>query len=87
MRTRRCTGARTSNFDRPLFATELVRDEHGKGRGITRIGDARFDTTGGSASRAGWHERASRFPAWATIPGPRSLALGRRWHFFFGWRG
>jgi thiosulfate reductase cytochrome b subunit len=25
------------------------------------------------------------FPAWATIPGYQSLALGRRWHFFFAW--
>jgi thiosulfate reductase cytochrome b subunit len=25
------------------------------------------------------------FPEWATIPGSRSLALGRRWHFFFAW--
>jgi len=75
-----------SNFDRPLFATELVRDEHGKGRGITRIGDARFDTTGvlGVSELDGINVRRG-FPAWATIPGPRSLALGRRWHFFFGW--
>ena len=25
------------------------------------------------------------FPSWATIPGPKSLAAGRRWHFFFAW--
>lgn len=24
-------------------------------------------------------------PGWATIPGYQSLALGRRWHFFFAW--
>lgn len=24
-------------------------------------------------------------PDWATIPGYQSLALGRRWHFFFAW--
>jgi thiosulfate reductase cytochrome b subunit len=24
-------------------------------------------------------------PGWTTIPGYRSLALGRRWHFFFAW--
>ncbi|MEO5827386.1 MAG: cytochrome b/b6 domain-containing protein [Luteimonas sp.] len=24
-------------------------------------------------------------PDWAMIPGYRALALGRRWHFFFGW--
>ena len=77
-----------SDFDNPVFATELVRDEHGKGRGITRIGDARFDTTGvlGVSARSldGMNVRRG-FPEWATIPGPKSLALGRRWHFFFGW--
>ncbi len=25
------------------------------------------------------------FPSWTTIPGPRWLAMGRRWHFFFAW--
>jgi thiosulfate reductase cytochrome b subunit len=25
------------------------------------------------------------FPAWITLPGPRDLATGRRWHFFFAW--
>jgi len=25
------------------------------------------------------------FPWWATIPGQRWLAMGRRWHFFFAW--
>jgi thiosulfate reductase cytochrome b subunit len=25
------------------------------------------------------------FPAWATVPGPQWLAMGRRWHFFFAW--
>ena len=25
------------------------------------------------------------FPGWATIPGYQSLAMGRRWHFFFAW--
>lgn len=28
---------------------------------------------------------AGGIPDWATIPGYRSLALGRRWHFFFAW--
>lgn len=27
----------------------------------------------------------SKFPHWATIPGPQWLALGRVWHFFFAW--
>jgi thiosulfate reductase cytochrome b subunit len=25
------------------------------------------------------------FPWWATLPGYRNLAMGRRWHFFFAW--
>ena len=25
------------------------------------------------------------FPAWATLPAERDLAMGRRWHFFFAW--
>ena len=25
------------------------------------------------------------FPGWMTLPGPRWLAMGRRWHFFFAW--
>ena len=28
---------------------------------------------------------ARGFPAWATIPGAKDLAQGRRWHFFFAW--
>jgi thiosulfate reductase cytochrome b subunit len=35
------------------------------------------DGMGGQAPRA--------FPAWATLPGPQSLADGRRWHLFFAW--
>ena len=78
----------TSHFADPLFATEAVRGADGKARGITRIGDARFDTTGllGVSARAADGRNVIRgFPEWATIPGSRSLALGRRWHFFFAW--
>jgi thiosulfate reductase cytochrome b subunit len=28
---------------------------------------------------------ARGFPAWATLPGPQWLAMGRRWHLFFAW--
>jgi len=28
---------------------------------------------------------SSGFPGWATIPSTQSLAMGRRWHFFFAW--
>ena len=35
-----------SRFERPLLAMEGVHGADGKGRGVTRVGDARFDTTG-----------------------------------------
>lgn len=72
----------TSSFDNPAVAMQ-ARD----GRGITRVGDLQFDTTGvlGLSRRANGQISQRGFPEWATIPGPRSLALGRRWHFFFAW--
>lgn len=76
-----------SHFDRPLLAMDAVRGPDGKGRGVTRLGEASFDTTGVlGVSRAADGRMVRRgVPEWATIPGPRSLALGRRWHFFFAW--
>ena len=76
-----------SHFDRPLLAMESMRDPDGKGRGVTRVGRSSFDTTGVfGVSKASDGRMVRRgFPEWATIPGPRSLALGRRWHFFFAW--
>ncbi len=55
--------------------------------GFTRIGASTFDTTGifGVSRNAGGHEVARGVPRWATLPGWRDLALGRRWHFFFAW--
>ena len=77
-----------SHFDTPVFATQSVRGADGKARGATRIGGATFDTTGvlGVSKRSSDDRNVVRgFPEWATIPGSRSLALGRRWHFFFAW--
>ena len=76
-----------STFDAPAFSTEAVRGPDGKARGVTTIGGHRFDTTGvlGVSPRADGMRVKRGFPEWATIPGPRSLALGRRWHFFFAW--
>lgn len=58
----------------------------GEARGITTIGDYAIDTTGifGWSGTPGMREQRG-FPAWATIPSYRSLADGRRWHFFFAW--
>lgn len=78
----------TSHFDTPLLAMQMERGPDGKGRGVTRMGNARLDTTGvfGVSPRASDRVNVRRgFPEWATIPGPRSLASGRRWHFFFAW--
>lgn len=77
-----------STFEDPVFAAQAVRGASGKARGITTIGDTTFDTTGvlGVSTRAEDGVALRRgFPMWATIPGPKSLALGRRWHFFFAW--
>jgi thiosulfate reductase cytochrome b subunit len=76
-----------STFDAPAFAANAVMGPDGKARGVTTIGAHRFDTTGvlGVSRRADGMRVKRGFPEWATIPGPRSLALGRRWHFFFAW--
>ena len=77
-----------STFDNAVFATTAAAPgADGNARGITTIGEARFDTTGvlGVSKRADGMRVKRGFPEWATIPGPRSLALGRRWHFFFAW--
>lgn len=55
-------------------------------RGFLRIGSLSVTTTGflGVSNEDGEAtERA--FPSWLTIPSYRSLASGRRWHFFFAW--
>ena len=55
-------------------------------RGLTTVGDLKFDTTGlfGWSGKPGMGE-ARGFPAWATVPSYRSLTDGRRWHFFMAW--
>lgn len=77
----------TSHFATPLFATPGVPLANGGLRGETRIGQARFDTTGvlGVSENANGVPVRIGFPGWATIPESRNLALGRRWHFFFAW--
>jgi len=56
-------------------------------RGETRIGGARFDTTGvlGTSREADGKLHARGFPSWATIPALKNLAIGRDWHFTFAW--
>ena len=38
------------------------------------------ETGGGESTKS-----VRAFPAWATIPGPQWLSMGRHWHFFFAW--
>jgi thiosulfate reductase cytochrome b subunit len=56
-------------------------------RGVLRIGQHTFDTTGLFGVSRGpdgaLNQRA--FPSWMTIPGYYSLAHARLWHFFFAW--
>lgn len=74
-----------SDFDHPvLVMTAAEGDDELKG--YTFIGRHRFDTTGlfGASDVNGIRE-ARGFPAWATLPGPQWLAMGRLWHFAAAW--
>ena len=55
--------------------------------GETEILGRTFDTTGvlGFSRNAEGDTELRAFPAWATLPGPQWLAMGRRWHLFFAW--
>jgi thiosulfate reductase cytochrome b subunit len=71
-----------SDRDRPLLTIRPVETESGEVRGITTILGHRFDTTG----VLGYSNDSRRaFPAWATVPGGKWLAMGRQWHLFFAW--
>ena len=56
-------------------------------RGVVVVFKHLFDTTGWFGYSYGPDgELAVRgFPSWLTLPGERSLATGRRWHFTFAW--
>lgn len=72
-------GARGSTHD---AAWAEVRADGPTQRGLTRIGGWTWDTTG----VLGWSGGEGRtFPAWATMPGDRNLALARNWHFAAAW--
>jgi len=71
-----------SDHNEALLSIRPVRIEGGNIKGITTILGHPFDTTG----ILGYSDQTVRaFPAWATIPGPRWLAMGRQWHLFFAW--
>jgi len=71
-----------SDRDRPLLSIRPVQTEHGEIKGVTTIFGHQFDTTG----VLGYSNGSGRaFPAWATIPSAKWLAMGRQWHLFFAW--
>ncbi len=76
-----------ADSDRPVFEIGAEANQAGAQRGFVRLGSAAIDTTGvlGLVPNADGDLTERAFPRWATIPGWRSLALGRRWHFFFAW--
>jgi thiosulfate reductase cytochrome b subunit len=76
----------SSDFDHPALSLTATQDDNGQLKGITQIGNWHFDTTGVlGASSVDGVPAARGFPAWATLPGPQWLAMGRLWHLFFAW--
>jgi thiosulfate reductase cytochrome b subunit len=76
-----------STFDHPWLALGAGQNAAGDLAGVTTIAGHSFDTTGvlGLSKDADGEPAERGFPAWATLPGPEWLAMGRRWHFFFAW--
>lgn len=71
-----------SDRDQPLLSIKPVQTDSGEMKGITTILGHQFDTTGVLGYSDGMRRA---FPAWATIPSARWLAMGRQWHLFFAW--
>ena len=77
-----------SDFDAPLLSIGARPGPDGQPHGVTQIGNHVFNTDGvlGASDGKGAARKIERaFPAWATIPGPQSLATARNWHLFFAW--
>jgi thiosulfate reductase cytochrome b subunit len=71
-----------SDRDRTLLSIRPMQTDSGDIKGITTIVGHPFDTTG----VLGYSNGSGRaFPAWATIPSAKWLAMGRQWHLFFTW--
>ncbi|MEO5865033.1 MAG: hypothetical protein ABIQ79_08365 [Nitrospiraceae bacterium] len=71
-----------SDREHPFLSIRPMKTESGEMRGITTILGHQFDTTGVLGYSDG---KRRAFPAWATIPSARVLAMGRQWHLFFAW--
>jgi thiosulfate reductase cytochrome b subunit len=71
-----------SDRENPLFSIRPMQTEEGDIKGITSVLGNQFDTTGVLGYSDGMRRA---FPAWATIPSAKWLAMGRQWHLFFAW--
>ena len=69
--------------ERAAFEITSKNSPQGDPVGLLRVGKHQINSTGVLGVSNDGSERA--FPGWATIPGERFLAAGRRWHFFFAW--
>ncbi|HTA65267.1 MAG TPA: cytochrome b/b6 domain-containing protein [Xanthomonadaceae bacterium] len=76
-----------SNFGHAVFETAALQGNDHQWHGVTRIAGHQFDTDGvlGVSAGADGRPKPRAFPSWATLPGPQSLAMGRKWHFTFAW--
>ena len=76
-----------ADFARPAMSLSGKAGPDGKLHGTTQLGSLRFDSTGllGVSDNLMGKPAVRAFPTWATIPGAKNLAQGRRWHFFFAW--
>ena len=78
---------RDSNFAAPWVLIYARPGPQGA-VGVTRVAGHDVDTDGvlGASRQAGAAQATARaFPAWATVPSPQWLSMGRHWHFFFAW--
>jgi thiosulfate reductase cytochrome b subunit len=71
-----------SDRDKAVLSIRPMQTESGEEMGITTILGHKFDTTGVLGYSDGMRRA---FPAWATIPSAKWLAMGRQWHLFFAW--
>jgi thiosulfate reductase cytochrome b subunit len=76
-----------SDRDRPIFSIRTTLSDDGEMKGITTLFGYSLETTGllGASKDSSGEMRRRGFPAWATLPSGRWLAMGRRWHLFFAW--
>jgi thiosulfate reductase cytochrome b subunit len=75
------------SFGKPALAIHGEPTAGGSWRGITRVGDLQFDTTGllGASAGPSGQLESRTFPTWLALPTYRDLATARLWHFFFAW--